>query len=82
MSRPALVCPYVSCRSAEAVVVTADVQSSAAFVVASVIMFLAANGITGLTKGDVVKLAIASEHRMGLRTGGMDVSQMCACRRD
>lgn len=37
-------------------------------------MFLAANNITGLTKGDIVKLAIASEHRMGLRTGGMDVS--------
>ncbi|EJT50844.1 galactokinase [Trichosporon asahii var. asahii CBS 2479] len=50
----------------------AGLSSSAAFVVASVIMFLAANSITGLTKGDVVKLAIASEHRMGLRTGGMD----------
>jgi len=50
-------------------------QSSAAFVVSSVIMFLTANGLTeGITKGDVVRLAIASEHRMGLRTGGMDVS--------
>lgn len=55
-------------------------QSSAAFVVASVIMFLAANSITGLTKGDVVKLAIASEHRMGLRTGGMDVSLLMRLR--
>lgn len=38
-------------------------------------MFLTANGLTaGVTKGDIVRLAIASEHRMGLRTGGMDVS--------
>jgi galactokinase len=51
-------------------------------------MFLVANGLTeGITKGDVVKMAIASEHRMGLRTGGMDVSNQpssmksvsCAC---
>lgn len=40
-------------------------------------MFLTANGLTkGITKGDVVRLAIASEHRMGLRTGGMDVSTL------
>lgn len=51
----------------------ADKQSSAAFVVSSVIAFLAANDLTeGVTKGDVVAMAIASEHRMGLRTGGMD----------
>jgi galactokinase len=50
-------------------------QSSAAFVVGSVITFLVANGLTeGISKGDVVAMAMASEHRMGLRTGGMDVS--------
>lgn len=39
----------------------------------SVLLFLTANGVVdGLTKGDVVAMAIASEHRMGLRTGGMD----------
>ena len=49
-------------------------QSSAAVVVASVTTFLVANGlIQGITKSDVVRLAMASEHRMGLRTGGMDV---------
>ena len=50
-------------------------QSSAAFVVASIITFLVANSLAdGVSKGDVVGLAMASEHRMGLRTGGMDVS--------
>lgn len=28
----------------------------------------------GITKADVIRVAIASEHRMGVRTGGMDVS--------
>lgn len=43
--------------------------------VGSVITFLVANGITkGVSKGDVTMMAMASEHRMGLRTGGMDVS--------
>ncbi|WVQ78456.1 galactokinase [Cryptococcus sp. DSM 104549] len=50
-------------------------SSSAAMVVGSVIVFLVANGLDkGKTKADVVRLAIASEHRMGLRTGGMDQS--------
>ncbi|OXG38945.1 galactokinase [Cryptococcus neoformans Bt15] len=50
-------------------------QSSAAMVVGSVIMFLVANNLAaGKTKADVVQLAINSEHRMGLRTGGMDQS--------
>ncbi|WVQ71790.1 galactokinase [Cryptococcus sp. DSM 104548] len=50
-------------------------SSSAAMVVGSVIMFLVANDLThGRTKADVVSLAINSEHRMGLRTGGMDQS--------
>ncbi|ODN98441.1 galactokinase [Cryptococcus wingfieldii CBS 7118] len=50
-------------------------SSSAAMVVGSVIMFLVANNLTqGRTKADVVSLAINSEHRMGLRTGGMDQS--------
>ncbi|KAI9637939.1 ribosomal protein S5 domain 2-type protein [Dioszegia hungarica] len=48
-------------------------SSSAAVVVGAVTTFLVANGIIeGVTKGDVTRLAIASEHRMGLRTGGMD----------
>lgn len=51
-------------------------QSSAAFVVAAVLSFLIANGISErVNKDDLVKLAIASEHRMGLQTGGMDVSR-------
>ena len=38
-------------------------------------MFLVANELTeGVSKSDVVAMAMASEHRMGLRTGGMDVS--------
>ena len=50
------------------------VQSSAAFVVGSSIVFLVANALTeGVSKGDIVGMAMASEHRMGLRTGGMDV---------
>jgi galactokinase len=44
-------------------------------VVASSIAFLVANGLEGgFSKGDLVKMAMSSEHRMGLRTGGMDVS--------
>ncbi|ORY28308.1 putative galactokinase [Naematelia encephala] len=51
----------------------AGLSSSAAFVVSSVIVFLVANGLTeGVSKGDVVRLAMDSEHRMGLQTGGMD----------
>lgn len=39
----------------------------------SVLLFLTANGVVDdVTKADVVAMAIASEHRMGLRTGGMD----------
>ncbi|KAL1411058.1 galactokinase [Vanrija albida] len=58
----------------------AGLSSSAAFVVSSVIMFLAANGLTdGKSKGDVVEMAIASEHRLGLRTGGMDQSASALC---
>ncbi|KIR59849.1 galactokinase [Cryptococcus bacillisporus CA1873] len=50
-------------------------SSSAAMVVGSVIMFLVANNMAeDKTKADVVQLAINSEHRMGLRTGGMDQS--------
>lgn len=44
-------------------------------VVGAVIVFLIANDLTnGVSKEDVTHMAIASEHRMGLRTGGMDVS--------
>ncbi|ORX33774.1 ribosomal protein S5 domain 2-type protein [Kockovaella imperatae] len=55
-------------------------SSSAAFVVASSIVFLVANGLTeGVSKGDVVGMAMASEHRMGLRTGGMDQAASALC---
>jgi galactokinase len=51
----------------------AGLSSSAAMVVSSVLLFLTANNLMDqVTKGDVVAMAIASEHRMGLRTGGMD----------
>ncbi|BEI81718.1 hypothetical protein CcaverHIS002_0208780 [Cutaneotrichosporon cavernicola] len=51
----------------------AGLSSSAAMVVSSVLLFLTANNLVDkVTKGDVVAMAIASEHRMGLRTGGMD----------
>ena len=56
----------------------ADDQSSAAFVVAGMLSFLTANNLaTGLRMNDLVQLAIASEHRMGVQTGGMDVSRVC-----
>ncbi|RSH93929.1 galactokinase [Saitozyma podzolica] len=58
----------------------AGLSSSAAFVVGSVITFLVANGLTdGISKGDVVAMAMASEHRMGLRTGGMDQAASALC---
>jgi galactokinase len=51
-------------------------QSSAAFVVSVVLSFLVGAGkLDGFTKGDIVALALASEHRMGLRNGGLDVSR-------
>ncbi|WRT67327.1 uncharacterized protein IL334_004297 [Kwoniella shivajii] len=50
-------------------------SSSAAMVVASVLTFIISNNLEkGKTKEDVINLSIASEHRMGLRTGGMDQS--------
>lgn len=53
----------------------AGLSSSAAFVVSVVLSFLVgADKLSGLNKGDIVKLALASEHRMGLRNGGLDVS--------
>ncbi|OCF36635.1 galactokinase [Kwoniella heveanensis BCC8398] len=55
-------------------------SSSAAMVVGSVLTFLVANGLEkGKTKAEVVSLAIAAEHRMGLRTGGMDQSASALC---
>ncbi|WVF71975.1 hypothetical protein IAT40_006785 [Kwoniella sp. CBS 6097] len=55
-------------------------SSSAAMVVGSVLTFLVANDLEkGKTKAEVVGLAIAAEHRMGLRTGGMDQSASVLC---
>ena len=52
-------------------------QSSAAFTVSAVITGLVANGRTdGVTQSDIVKLALKSEHRLGLVNGGMDVSRV------
>ncbi|KAL7422023.1 galactokinase [Cryptotrichosporon argae] len=58
----------------------AGMSSSAAFVVASVLTVLVANGQTdGISKGDFVGLAMACEHRMGLRTDGMDQAASALC---
>lgn len=52
-----------------------NTQSSAAFTVSAVISALVANGRTsGITQSDIVRLALKSEHRLGLVNGGMDVS--------
>ncbi|KAG5337498.1 hypothetical protein C0989_009496 [Termitomyces sp. Mn162] len=53
-------------------------SSSAAMVVASTLAFLAVNGkldnqsSTSLTKGDLVRIAVENEKRVGVNSGGMD----------
>lgn len=55
-----------------------DQQSSAAFVVAGMLSFLTINDLADQHGvNDLVQLAMASEHRMGVQTGGMDVSDSC-----
>ncbi|KAG1750903.1 ribosomal protein S5 domain 2-type protein [Suillus lakei] len=53
-------------------------SSSAAMVVSSTLAFLAANGIfdgyMAPTKGELVKIAVENERRVGVNSGGMDQS--------
>jgi galactokinase len=46
-------------------------SSSAAMVVASTLSFLAANDkLQGLSKGDLVRMAVVNERRVGVNSGG------------
>nr|P56599.1 RecName: Full=Galactokinase; AltName: Full=Galactose kinase [Candida maltosa] len=47
-------------------------SSSAAFCVASTLAIIRANGITDLTKQDLTRITVVSEHYVGVNTGGMD----------
>ncbi|RLV93059.1 Galactokinase [Spathaspora sp. JA1] len=47
-------------------------SSSAAFCVASTLAVLYANGIKEVSKSDLTKITVVSEHYVGVNTGGMD----------
>ncbi|KAI3404925.2 GAL1 [Candida oxycetoniae] len=47
-------------------------SSSAAFCVASTLAILYASGITQLSKSDLTRITVVSEHYIGLNNGGMD----------
>jgi len=47
-------------------------SSSAAICVASTLAVLKANGIANISKKDLTKITIVSEHYLGVNTGGMD----------
>lgn len=47
-------------------------SSSAAICVASTLAILRANGITDISKHDLTKITVVSEHYVGVNTGGMD----------
>ncbi|EPX73417.1 galactokinase Gal1 [Schizosaccharomyces octosporus yFS286] len=47
-------------------------SSSAAFCVTSIMAILKANGIGTLSKEDLTKISVVSEHYVGVNTGGMD----------
>ncbi|KAG7660421.1 GAL1 [[Candida] subhashii] len=47
-------------------------SSSAAFCVASTLAVLYANGVKDITKSDLTKITVVSEHYVGVQTGGMD----------
>ncbi|EGW34832.1 Galactokinase, partial [Spathaspora passalidarum NRRL Y-27907] len=47
-------------------------SSSAAFCVASTLAILHANGVKELSKSDLTKITVVSEHYVGVNTGGMD----------
>ncbi|KAH8112723.1 galactokinase gal [Phellopilus nigrolimitatus] len=55
-------------------------SSSAAMVVASTLSFLAVNDkLDGITKGDLVEMAVENETRVGVNSGGMDQSASVIC---
>lgn len=47
-------------------------SSSAAFCVASTMAILRANGIKEMTKADLTRITVVSEHYVGVNTGGLD----------
>ncbi len=47
-------------------------SSSAAFCVASTLAVLKANGVDSISKHDLTKITVVSEHYVGVNTGGMD----------
>lgn len=47
-------------------------SSSAAFCIASTLAILRVNGIQEITKADLTKITVVSEHYVGLNNGGMD----------
>ena len=47
-------------------------SSSAAFCVASTLAILRANGVTSISKADLTRITVVSEHYVGVNTGGMD----------
>ncbi|KAK6464765.1 galactokinase [Scheffersomyces coipomensis] len=47
-------------------------SSSAAFCVASTLAVLAANDVPHISKSDLTKITVVSEHYVGVNTGGMD----------
>lgn len=47
-------------------------SSSAAFCVASTLAVLKANGVNKISKQDLTKITVVSEHYVGVNTGGMD----------
>ncbi|CCG22443.1 Gal1 galactokinase [Candida orthopsilosis Co 90-125] len=47
-------------------------SSSAAFCVASTLAVLYANGIENISKADLTRITVVSEHYLGLNNGGMD----------
>ncbi|CCM02772.1 uncharacterized protein FIBRA_04880 [Fibroporia radiculosa] len=58
-------------------------SSSAAMVVASTLAFLAVNNkVVGLTKGELVEMAMENEKRVGVNSGGMDQAASVICTPD
>ncbi|KAG2733674.1 hypothetical protein G9P44_003199 [Scheffersomyces stipitis] len=47
-------------------------SSSAAFCVASTLAVLKANGVDSISKADLTRITVVSEHYVGVNTGGMD----------
>lgn len=47
-------------------------SSSASICVCSALLFLRANGMSKITKKDLTKISVVSEHYLGVNTGGLD----------